>query len=203
MRAQTVWPGDVYGMLTVKQDSGQRQRGSRLWECLCECGGTTLVTTGNLRSGNSQSCGCRKRAVLGELTRVHGGSRTKPYGVYKAVGQRCNNPRHKDYGRYGGRGIEFRLPPFPEFWAAMGPTWFEGATIERIDNDGHYELGNVRWATRKEQAQNTTTALRITFKGETLSQSEWARRVGVSRKTMAERLQKWPLERALTEPSNR
>lgn len=60
---------------------------------------------------------------------------------------RCINKHHSSWKHYGGRGIEFRFSSFAEFFAELGPRP-KGLTLDRIDNDGHYEVGNVRWVTR-------------------------------------------------------
>ena len=66
---------------------------------------------------------------------------------------RCNNPHAPNYPHYGGRGIEFRFQNFKEFYTHVGPRPF-GMSLDRIDVNGHYELGNVRWATVSEQIAN-------------------------------------------------
>ena len=74
-------------------------------------------------------------------------------GLYCTAKQRCTNPRRNGYQHYGGRGIQFLFTSFREFMAELGPRP-AGLTLDRIDNDGHYAPGNVRWATRIEQSQN-------------------------------------------------
>jgi hypothetical protein len=88
-------------------------------------------------------------------------SHHKEYGVYISARNRCQNPRNKDYKKYGGRGIEFRFNSFPEWVEAFGPKPAGMDTngrslysVDRENNNGHYEPGNIRWATAQEQGAN-------------------------------------------------
>lgn len=85
---------------------------------------------------------------------THGSTRTSEYQIYKGAKKRCNNPRRKEFLSYGGRGIKFLFASFEEFMAEVGERPTPDHTLERIDNNGHYEKGNVKWATRHEQTQN-------------------------------------------------
>lgn len=75
-------------------------------------------------------------------------------GAYQAARARCIHPTHYAWKNYGGRGIEFRFTSFPQFLAHIGLRPSPRHTLDRIDNKGHYEIGNVRWATWEEQAAN-------------------------------------------------
>ena len=115
---------------------------------------------------------------------------------------RCNNPNEPSFHRYGGRGIkvcERWNSSFENFLADMGERP-DGMTIDRADNDGDYEPGNCKWATRKEQSWNTRRNRYFELNGENLIMSEWARRLGTSTDTIDMRLKSgWPLEKALTQ----
>lgn len=123
---------------------------------------------------------------------------TREYRIWKLMRGRCNNRSHPNYPRYGGRGIRVceRWSSFANFLADMGlaPA---GLTIERKNNDGGYEPGNCRWATRKEQSRNTSTNRMIAWRGETLCLAAWAERFGVTPNTLHRRLQRSPLEKAM------
>ena len=123
------------------------------------------------------------------------------YQIWQAMRRRCNNPSDAGYERYGGRGINIcsRWQEYPAFLEDMGRRPNASYTIERNDNDGNYEPGNCRWATRTEQARNRRSNRMLTFNGISLCLEEWAARIGIKRTTLRQRLDvlNWPLERAL------
>lgn len=133
--------------------------GQARWHCRCECGTVSSVNGAYLRSGQSRSCGC-----LGiELRTTHGMYGTPLYRVWAAMLRRCENPKVERYPRYGGRGISVceRWHNFQFFYddimREIGPRP-KGKTLDRINNDGNYEPGNVRWATPQEQYANSSSA---------------------------------------------
>lgn len=124
------------------------------------------------------------------------------YSTYLAAKKRCNNPKDTAYVRYGGRGIEFRFESFEEFFAAIGPKPSPKHSIDRINNDGHYEAGNVRWATDNEQRMNTRRTRFLTLHGVTRSLQEWAQLLGVNPRRLYSRLfRDWCHECTLTTPN--
>lgn len=84
---------------------------------------------------------------------IHGMSISPTMNSYRAAKGRCERKKTHNYHRYGGRGIEFRFRDFAHFLAVVGIRPI-GTTLDRIDFDGHYELGNVRWSTAKVQTAN-------------------------------------------------
>lgn len=203
--------GNTYTRLTVTHRAPDARKALATWWCECVCGNVVAVPGSSLRNGNTKSCGClalEAKSRTGKVTSkknfdhtpTHGMSKSKPMWVYAAAKGRCTNPKNKDYARYGGRGIKFLFTSFQEFWRQMGDTYADGLTLERLDNDGPYSKENCVWATRMVQSLNTSTVRKIEYQGIVDSVSGWARRVGIGRKSMEERLAKWPLERALTEP---
>lgn len=150
--------GQVFGRLTVLRRTGEHRRRQIEWEVRCACGHTTKVGGADLKSGHTQSCGClqRERAAGMNLRHGHarGGRRTGEHVSFHAAKQRCTDPGQACWPHYGGRGIEFRFATFEDFLAEVGPKPSPDMSLDRIDVNGHYETGNVRWATAEEQANN-------------------------------------------------
>lgn len=121
--------------------------------------------------------------------------------------QRCQNPNHDAYYRYGGIGISVSIEwdTFDGFKRDMGERPSLDHSLDRISNTGNYEPGNCRWATRVEQGNNRKTSLFLTFEGKTQSVQIWARESGISHALLLYRLNAaWDIESALkTPPKNR
>jgi hypothetical protein len=126
---------------------------------------------------------------------------TRTYWVWAAMLDRCRNPRNKDFPNYGGRGIAVceQWSEFLNFVKDMGNK-LPGMTLERINNDGPYAPGNVKWATRKEQNTNTRRNKIYTVNGVTGCMADLARHFGLSVQTVSARIHKynWPTEKAFT-----
>lgn len=126
------------------------------WVCICDCGNEVTVLARNLITGNTTSCGCRKR----ELQTKHGQWGSKAYRTWDRVRQRCYNPKSNGYKYWGGRGIKMYAAwindplAFCEYISKLPHFGESGRTLDRIDNDGDYVPNNLRWATKSEQNAN-------------------------------------------------
>jgi hypothetical protein len=144
-----------FGRLLVERLSNKRSQSRKImYYCLCDCGQRTVVAYGNLVYGTTTSCGCHKRSVLGEITRIHGLRNTPEYAVFRTMKQRCTDTKTWNYKNYGGRGIKCLYSSFNKFISDVGRRPFKSAQINRINNDGNYEPGNVNWVTRSENCKN-------------------------------------------------
>ncbi|WP_375194656.1 hypothetical protein [Sphingobium sp.] len=199
-----------FGMFTVLGEGDPIITKSHPLRCAkvqCDCGNIRHVQPAKLRSGRHLSCGC----VSGEMSRQrftkHGGSGTPEYSSWKAMHERCYNPAHRSFGRYGGAGITVcpqwhGSEGFNRFVRDMGPRP-KGTTIDRIRGDEGYSPSNCRWATAKEQQTNLSSNVMLTHDGKTMTQKDWALHLGMSKNAVSERLRKgWSIEAALTTPAH-
>lgn len=193
-------------LLVLKYIPGSK--GVRLkWECLCDCGNTTIVFASNLLGGKTRSCGCfmDECAKAGKVR--HGYSKRKEYKAWLSIKERCYNSKNKCYNHYGGRGINMHnawKESFVEFFAYIGEAPSSHHSIDRIDNNGNYEPGNVRWATQREQVRNTRRNHILEAFGKRQCLSDWAKDIGISARNLYIRLNKgWDVERALSTPPRR
>ena len=175
-----------FGRLTVLAIDVKRTRpGRTYWLCWCDCGSGLSARSDGLLSGDYVSCGCKKIDQL----KIHGGTGTPEHRAWSNMIERCGTESHQNYANYGGRGItvcDLWLNSFENFLADVGPRPSPQHSIDRYpDNNGNYEPGNVRWATKKQQSQNTRST-KLTreavdkIRSSNSSQSNLAREFGVN-----------------------
>ena len=142
--------GHRWGLVELVSQEVHRVKGYRHVQVRCtSCGTTKLVNYPNLLKGATkgcQSCSQKCGAPVWLLQRL------------EAARQRCTNPNDAGYGRYGNRGIEFRFPTVAQaaVWVMQNLGLSADKELDRKDNDGHYEPGNLRWVTRKQNVANRT-----------------------------------------------
>ena len=193
--------GQVFYNWTVvspkKFDTPPRTR----WLCKCKCGNISYVDYHSLTKGLSKSCGC-----LGVINKKKFKYPTNK--TLTAIKSRCYNKNNKRYTRYGERGIfvcdEWNCGSlgFKNFYKwSLSNGWKEGLTIERIDINKGYSPENCKWITLAEQALNTSRNHFITYKGETLTISQWAKKLNIKEKTLSGRFcNGWSIEKAIETP---
>ena len=179
-----------------------------MWHCRCDCGNNGIVKTQTLCKQQSRSCGCLRielaKVRMRKFMTKHGQSRTRIYKIWTQMRQRCSNPRATGYEKYGGRGIAVCKEweeSFEVFVEDMGPRPTTRHSLDRKENNGNYEPGNVRWATSQEQLNNRRTNHLITLDGQTKTCAEWAKERNLSPRTLSNRIlrDKWEPSRALNE----
>ena len=152
--------GNKYERLLVLKPAGKGRHGLE-WECLCDCGKTVVVPGVYLRRGTKRSCNCLHDENLEKLHQSRpkhghciGSSKnksvvTKEYKAWTHMKQRCFNPKEKTYPRYGGRGITMEprwVSDFEAFLQDIGLAPQGARYLVRLDKDGDYVPGNVKWA---------------------------------------------------------
>ncbi len=181
-----------------------------VWECVCECGNTHVAKSRDLLNGDTKSCGCLQpdtvRAAMTTHGHTTGGTTSTEYHSYTGMLARCYNPSHKNYYRYGGRGITVCarwLESFENFINDMGPKP-KGYSLDRLDNDQGYAPENCEWRTAKQQCRNTRRNIFLTLDGVTKCLSEWSEYLGINYGTLQSRyLKGWSDEKVLTAPIGR
>ena len=187
--------GKTFGKLYVKEFAGT-QNARSMWLCVCECGNEKIISSQNLLNNNVRSCGCLSNKGYEHGHSIKNGNKKRLYKVYKSMIHRCYYPSGPQYKNYGEKGIvvcEEWLENYYAFenWAlsngydANAPKF--QCTLDRIDSKGNYCPENCRWASMKEQLNNTSQNVWITANGLTLNIQQWADKLGVLHSTLQSR----------------
>ncbi len=161
--------GQTFGRLFVISRAADRDSDAKprvRWVCRCACGGRTETRSDGLLTGIATSCGCYRLERAAEKNTRHGQSgdhgdntgrsRSSEYRAWCNMKTRCK-PEFKGRSRYFDRGISVCTEwyeSFEVFLGHVGRRPSDQHSLDRIDNDGNYEPGNVRWATRDVQMTN-------------------------------------------------
>lgn len=169
--------GYVVAVRPLRQDA---RKHNVIWECKCDCGKTVEKTSGVLKRGVTY---CSHSCSLKPTVETHGGSYLKEYRAWIAMKSRCFTPNHKNYGQYGARGITVHpewVDDFQKFVDYVGKAPSPKHTLDRIDPDGNYEPGNIRWLIQYEQNLNKRNTVYIKLGGERVPLASAAEERGVS-----------------------
>ena len=193
--------GDVFGRLTVLETGQIPDTYRYIAICQCECGSAPkAIRFDSLKSGVVVSCGCFQK----EQTTTHGLSKSGHYSRWKNMLGRCEDPSDPAYPDYGARGIKVcdAWHDIEAFVRELPDGYFDGAEIDRIDNDGHYEPGNVQWSTRQENTRNRRSNRNISYLGKSQTLAAWAAEYGMPKARLWHRVVDlgWDIEKALMTP---
>lgn len=184
-------PGQKIGRLTALEkrymwvENHTRRRAA--WLCKCDCGNTKIIRESSLTDGTTKSCGCLQRELLSKRAGKHYGFGTRLYNIWNSMRQRCNNPNHKAYNNYGGRGIAVcsEWDDYSAFreWAIKQGYDINAKrgvfTLDRIDVNKGYSPSNCRFISMSNQSNNKRKTIIITYNNETHPLKEWADILGM------------------------
>lgn len=190
--------GQRFHRLTVM--GYERFFGDKAWlYCVCDCGTIKKVRPSNVRSGSIQSCGCQR--LEKSRTRryfTHGMTKSPEHRAWTAMKQRVKTPGYVSLGVQVCREWQ---DSFEAFYQHVGPRPSIVHSIDRVNNNGHYEPGNVRWATPAQQSRNKRDNRWITINGETKCLGDWEKIAGLNKGVLHRRVsQGWPFEYLLAPP---
>lgn len=193
--------GERFGKLTAICEASERSKCRNVrWICKCDCGNIVTLSTGDLRSGHTKSCGCIRMPVKQEWHRL--------YRIHKGMRDRCYLKTHEAYASYGGRGITvcdewLGKGGFYRFkdWA-LAHGYDDSLTLDRIDANAGYNPDNCRFATYKEQANNKRNNVYLTIDGVTKTFAQWCELYNIAYSTARYRMKTlgWTAKEALTIP---
>lgn len=195
--------GKTFGNFVVIEAAGSKKTKNgalALWNCRCICGKEIILPSFTLR--HQKSCGCLK----GTHRHSANGIYSPTYSSWRNMISRCTHPSCPGFEHYKKRGITVseRWRTFENFLADLGEKPSSNYTLERINNDGNYEPGNCRWATRREQGNNRITNIMFEYRGQRYTMANLARITGASKETLRSRLCRsklpWTVEGAVHTP---
>jgi len=185
--------GMTFGRLTVIERAKNANDGHARWLCRCSCGNLCIVLGKHLISGKIQSCGCLGRENRIKANTKHSMAYTKVYRTWCNVKGRCFNSKRPDFYLYGGRGITMfaawinDFQAFYDYVSTLEQFGEIGYSLDRIDDDGNYEPGNLKWSTQAEQNRNQRTNIKVNYNGVEMCLMDAAEKSGLPYDTLRQR----------------
>ena len=201
--------GQRFGKLTVVKLVGTDKRGATKWLCKCDCGNEIVAYKTNLMKPNhTTSCGCHKREIGKKIKTTHNFSKTRIYKIWAGIKNRCYDFNSNVYYLYGKRGITVCKEWLNDFMAfynwSMQNGYNDNLTIDRIDSNGNYEPNNCRWATAKEQSNNTSKNRVYFIDGVRYTTKQIAEKHNINYGTFISRIYRgWTIEEAINGKRNK
>lgn len=178
---------------SIKRGDGKGYNRAAKFKCLF-CGSYFNAYVNNVKRKYTQSCGCHQKETMKRIMTTHGLTGNQVFDVYRNIISRCYNPHSSSYKNYGGRGISVyskwvnNPSAFVEYVIKLPNYGKPGRSLDRIDNDGNYEPGNIRWATKREQGanrrknkNNTSGYTGVLYRK---SRNKYISYIGINRKTI-------------------
>ena len=214
---QTTSIGSRFGKLVVVAGAPPKIFPSQghphaVWRVRCDCGIEKEVLQSNLHSGRTRSCGCEVLPGCAQWHKLHGRDgfghqHRDEWIIWYHMLRRCNDPSYPSYPDYGGRGIrvcERWAKSFRTFYEDVAPRPSRKYSLDRVNNNGDYSLGNIRWATQKQQARNKRSNRILRYEGRKAPMAQWAEEFELHKSTLFKRLALgWSVTEALTRPVRR
>ena len=177
--------GERFGRLVVKEIDMTKPTRKTFWICECDCGNLVSIRSDSLKI--TKSCGCLKKEqdyknLNFKDKQLHGLTNHLAYPRWRAMMQRCYNPKSERYNRYGYRGIKVcdewhNVKNFIE-WAENN-NFKKELSLERVNLDGNYEPQNCKWIPMNEQRWNTSYNVWHEYNGKKLTTMQWARKLNI------------------------
>jgi len=194
-----------FGRWTVIAFSNSEFKHGKFWLCKCQCGQESVVMQSHLKTGKSLSCGCLQREKTTKWKTANGEPLRSERKIWTGIIKRCTDPSNISFKNYGGRGIKICdewKNDFIAFANYIGKKPSPKHEIDRINNNGNYEPGNIQWSTRSRNSRNRRSNLLFTIMGTTKTLADWVDIFSITKYTLVyKRINMgWTIEKALTKP---
>lgn len=201
MKKLAIRAGNKYGRLTAIKFHHKDKWRHPYWLFKCKCGNKKVIDVYKVTTKATKSCGCLHKELLSKNNATHRMTKTPTYISWIDMKTRCYNQKYRQRRNYKDKGITICdrwKNSFENFYQDMGKRP-AGKTLDRINNDGNYELNNCRWATAKQQANNTSKNCIILFNKQAKTLAEWSQFLNIKYSTIHSRLNRgWSINKSLT-----